>query len=320
MLSPSLSPTITLAADPLGHVLDKTLFDTGTFLGAFTMHTVTLLLAAILTLWAMRKAAASIATGSESLGNDRYLTRGRFGQVIEVITVYLRDNVIMPQLGEKQGRKFLPFLLSLFFFILFNNILGLIPLLDLQHLIGGVAWGDKHFAVLGGTATGRLAVTGGLATVVFIVWQINGLRESGVKGWAAHFLGGAPWYIAPIMVPVELMGMFVKPFALALRLFANMTAGHVLLAVLLGFTAAAPAAMGFVKGSPVMLMALAGGIAIFFLEIFVAFLQAFIFMFLTTLFIAQLAHHHHDDHAHADDHHGHDGHDAVHDKAVPVTQ
>lgn len=320
MLSPSLSPTITLAADPLGHVLDKTLFDTGTFLGAFTMHTLTLLVAALLTIWAMGRAAKAIATGPESLGSDRYLARGRFGQVIEVITVYLRDNVVMPQLGEQQGRKFLPFLLTLFFFILFNNLLGLIPLLDLQHLLGGVIANDTHFAVVGGTATGRLAVTGALATVVFIVWQINGLRESGVKGWAAHFLGGAPWYVAPIMVPVELLGMFVKPFALALRLFANMTAGHVLLAVLLGFTAAAPQALGWVGGAPVIVLALAGGVAIFFLEIFVAFLQAFIFMFLTTLFIAQLAHHHHDDHAHADDPHGHAGHDAPHSNALPVVQ
>jgi F-type H+-transporting ATPase subunit a len=320
MLSPSTLPTITLAADPLGHVLDKTLFETGTFLGAFTMHTLTLIVAAALTIWAMTLAAKAIATGPESAGNDRYLTRGRFGQLIETITIYLRDNVVMPQLGEKQGAKLLPFLLTVFFFILFNNMLGLIPLLDLQHFLGGVIAGDTHFAFVGGTATGRLAVTGALATVVFIVWQYNGLRESGVKGWAAHFLGGAPWYIAPIMVPVELMGMFVKPFALALRLFANMTAGHVLLAVLLGFTAAAPAALGWLAGAPVMLMAVAGGIAIFFLEIFVGFLQAFIFMFLTTLFIAQLAHSHHDDHAHGEDYNGHDGHDLVHDKAIPVTQ
>ena len=190
--------TITLAADPLGHVLDKTLFDTGTFLGAMTMHTLTLLLAALLTIWAMSKAAKAIATGPESMGNQRYLARGPFGQVIEVITLYLRNNVIMPQLGEKQGRKLTPFLLTLFFFILFNNMLGLIPLLDLQHLIGGLGWGDTHFAVIGGTATGRLAVTGALATVAFIVWQINGIRESGLNGrspWAAL------WYIALIMRP-----------------------------------------------------------------------------------------------------------------------
>ncbi|MBX3353881.1 MAG: F0F1 ATP synthase subunit A [Phycisphaeraceae bacterium] len=298
--------TTTLAADPLGHVLDKTLFDTGTFLGAMTMHTVTLFLAALLTIWAMTKAAKAIATGPETMGNDRYLARGPFGQLIEVIAFYMRDTVIMPQLGEKQGRRLTPFLLTLFFFILFNNMLGLVPILDLQHLIGGLGWGDSHFAVVGGTATGRLAVTGGLATIAFIVWQINGIRESGLKGWAAHFMGGAPWYIAPIMVPVELMGMFVKPFALALRLFANMTAGHVLLAVLLGFTAAAPAALGWAMGSPVMILALLGGVAIFFLEIFVGFLQAFIFMFLTTLFIAQLSHHHHDEHEHEhDDHHAH---------------
>lgn len=313
--------TFAAGDNPLGHVLDKPLIE-GPFAGMhlgpvpvgalLTMNTLTMLVAAVLTVIAVSLAARNIATGPESQGNERFITKGRLSQMFESIVVYLRQNVIEPQLGGASA-AFTPFLLTLFFFILFNNLLGLVPLLDIQHLIGTWFLGDSHFAFIGGTATGRLAVTGALAVVAFFVWQINGIRSSGLGGWAKHYLGGGPAYLAPIMLPVEIMGTFVKPFALALRLFANMTAGHVLLAVLLGFTAAAPAALGWLFGAPVGFVAILASVAIMLLELFVAFLQAFIFMFLTTLFISQLSHHHHDDHAH--DHHAeHDGHPA----AVPA--
>ncbi len=336
---------------PLGHVLDRVLIGNPgwpEFVGPIlTMNTLTMLIVAVILVLVMVYAANSIGAspkiqstraedspssdaqppfgfhkrrGSES--NDErtvdekiYLTRGVLPQMIEVIVVYLRDKVIKPQLGPATN-TFTPFLLTLFFFILFNNIMGLVPLLDLQHLAGAM-WGDPHFAVVGGTATGRIAVTGALAVMAFILWQINGIRSSGIVGWAKHYLGGGPWYLAPIMLPVEIMGTFVKPFALALRLFANMTAGHVLLAVLLSFTAAAPKALGPI-GAPITLVALGGSVAIYMLELFVAFLQAFIFMFLTTLFIAQLAHHHHDEHAHAEPY-DNDGHSMLTDTAAPVS-
>lgn len=313
-------PFILAAEDnPLGHVLDKTLLGPipglEQFGPALTMNTLMMVIAAAIAVLVVVSAANSIGTGPQSQGNERYLTKGRLPQFIEVIVLYLRDKVIYPQLGEGMGRRFAPLLLSLFFFILFNNLLGLVPLLDIQHLIGGLTKGDWHFAVVGGTATGRLSVTAGLAVTVFIIWQINGIIASGFGGWAKHFLGGGPWYLAPIMLPVEIMGMFVKPVALALRQFANMTAGHVLLAVLLGFTAAAPKALGLL-GAPISIVAILAAVGIMFLELFVAFLQAFIFMFLTTLFIAQLAHHHHDEHAHAEEHDEH--HPAMDDTAVPV--
>ncbi|MFM9957494.1 MAG: F0F1 ATP synthase subunit A [Phycisphaerales bacterium] len=308
------APVLGAGDNPLGHVLDKPLLAplpglewAGPLL---TMHTLTMLIAALLTVVVLLRAAKAIQTGPESIGNERFVTKGKLNQMLEVIVLYLRDNVIYAQLGAGAGRAFAPLLLSIFFFILFNNLLGLVPLLDLQHFFGGLIAGDPHFAVIGGTATGRLAVTAALATVVFIIWQVNGIRSSGVGGWLKHFLGGGPVFLAPIMIPVEIIGMIVKPVALALRLFANMTAGHVLLAVLLGFTAAAPKALGWLLGTPVTVVSVFASVAIMFLELFVAFLQAFIFMFLTTLFIGQLMHHHHDEHGHEEGHghadeHGH---------------
>ncbi len=298
-------PSFLAAGDnPLGHVLDKPLIG-----DMLTMNTLTMVLLAFVLIWLVNRVANSVKTGAESEGNERYITKGRFAQMFEVIVLYLRDTVIRPQLG-KQADTFTPFLLTLFFFILINNVVGLVPLLDIQHFIGAIAFDDPGFAVIGGTATGRLGVTAGLAVVAFILWHINSFRTIGLKGWAHHFLGGGPLFLAPIMVPVVLMGTFVKPFALALRLFANMTAGHVLLAVIIGFTLKGFGSMGLVGGIPIAGVSVAAGIAIMFLELFVAFLQAFIFMFLTTLFIAQLSHHHHDDDAHAESY----------DKDIPATQ
>ncbi len=320
-LSTMLPTTLGAEDNPLAHVLDKPLIAplpglewAGPLL---TMHTLTMLIAAVLAVLVIIRAAAAIGTGPASQGNERFVTKGKLSQVIEVIVLYLRDNVIYAQLGAGVGRAFAPLLLSIFFFILFNNLLGLVPLLDIQHLIGGLALNNPHFAVVGGTATGRLAVTAGLATVVFIIWQVNGIRSSGLGGWLKHFLGGGPVFLAPIMIPVEIIGMIVKPVALSLRLFANMTAGHVLLAVLLGFTASAPKALGWLMGSPVTVVSVLASVGIMFLELFVAFLQAFIFMFLTTLFISQLMHHHHDDHAHAEEYDAE--HPASKDEAVPVS-
>jgi len=304
-------------ANPLGHVLDKPdkLPIPGTGYG-LSMNSITLLVVTAIFIWVMTVVARAIAPGPESEGRDRYVTRGRFAHLIEVIVVYLLDTVIRPQLGS-DAKRFAPFLLTLFFFILFNNLFGLIPLMDLQYLITSLAGREGGpTAWIGGTATGRLAVTAGLALTAFIIWNINGIRTGGLGGWAHHFLGGGPAYLAPIMVPVEIVGTIVKPAALAVRLFANMTAGHVLLAVIIGFTAAAPRALGWL-GAPITVVAAVGGVLIFFLEVFVAFLQAFIFMFLTTLFIAQLAHHHHDDHAGAEAYDPE--HPAKHDAAAPVT-
>ena len=282
--------TMLAASNPVGHVLDVPLIG-----GWLSMHMVTLVVAALLLIWVMNIAAKAIATGPDSLGHDRYVTKGAFSHMIEVVVLYLRNTVIRPQLGPDTD-KFLPYLLTVFFFILINNLLGLVPLLDLQHLFG------LHTTWIGGTATGNFAVTTGLATIAFLVININGIRRLGFKDYVKHFTGGVPFSLGMlpvilIMIPVEIMGLIIKPAALAIRLFANMTAGHVLLAVLIGFTLQSLEALGPAGGGVISVISIVAAVAIMFLEIFVALLQAFIFMFLTCLFIAQLNHHHHDDHA-----------------------
>lgn len=289
--------TVVLGADPLGHVLDKDVVGSGPW--ALTMNTITLILGVFVFLGLMQLTAKAIATGPESEGNERYITKSRFGQVMEVIVIALRDMFIKPQLG-KDTDKFLPFLLTLFFFIWTMNLIGLVPLIDIQYLIGYFALSPAEYSelkVVGGTPTGRLGTNAALALIAFLLWNANGIKENGLGGWLAHFTGGAPWFLWIILIPVEILGAIVKPAALTIRLFANMTAGHVLLAAVLGFTGMAVAGLG-VLGAPIAVVALVGGVAIFFLEIFVATLQAFVFMFLATVFIAQLAHHEHDEHAH----------------------
>ena len=123
--------------------------------------------------------------------------------------------------------------------------------------------------------------------------------------------GGAPWFMWIIMVPVEIIGTFVKPAALMLRLFANMTGGHIIVATLLGFVVGLMHGMSGITGHGMGLIPLIGTIAVYFLELLVCFIQAYIFTFLSALFLSQLVvHHGHDDHGHEE--HGHEGHDHGH--------
>jgi len=281
-----------LASDnPIHHITDKPVT------GSITMHMATLVVAMIVGLAVLLRAASAIKTGHEDEGTDRHLTKGRLSQLIEVISMYLIENAIRPILGE-DTKRFLPFLLSLFFFILTCNLLGLVPTLDLQHAFTGLTASEERWAVFGGTATANLAVTLGLAFMSFIAIQFQGFRSLGVKGWASHLTGGAPLYLLPIMLPVELLGLFIKPVALAIRLFANMVAGHTLMAVLASFgTMAYSSTMSWLTSGSISLVSIIAAIPISFLELFVAFLQAFIFMFLTTVFIGQMTHHHeHEEH------------------------
>ncbi len=203
---------------------------------------------------------------------------------LEAVCEFLRKEIAEPSLGEHTDR-FIKYIWSVFFFVLTMNLLGLVPLPVISPFF------DTH---IGGTATANIWVTGTLALTTLFMMVFNGLRLAG-KHFIAHLCPGPLW-LAPILVPVEILGMLAKAFALAIRLFANMVAGHTLLAVLLSFILTAGAAKGAGVGLAVAVPVILGSIAINMLEIFVAFLQAFIFTFLTTLFIGTSVAVHHDEH------------------------
>ena len=250
------------------------------------------LLVLFVPLWARRK------RGSSDI--EAHIPAG-FGNFIESICQYLRKEVAEPALGEHTDR-FIKYIWTVFFFILTINLLGLLPLPAITPLFG------TH---IGGTATGNIWMTATMALLTMFMMVFNGLRLGG-KHYLAHFCPGPTW-LAPLLVPVELIGLLAKIFALSVRLFANMIAGHILLAVLVGFILSAGTAMGAAGGIAVAIPAVLGSVAITLLEVFVAFLQAFIFTFLTTLFIGMSVVFHHDDHGEHHDHfagahevHGHD--------------
>jgi F-type H+-transporting ATPase subunit a len=308
-------------ADPVGHIIAHPFF---TIDGWWVWSSAigNLVLTGIIMLLLGPYVAKRIATGPETEGDARYLTKNRFVEMIEIMCVGIRDGILEPLLGQRTA-KFTPFLLILFFFILINNLLGLIPILDIlttgqYYLVKWTAsgspeeieaalaatWKSTHRAPLGGTATQSIWVTGGLALVAFLVINISGVREMGVVEYLKHLTAGTPWPLWIIMIPVELLGIIIKPVALALRLFANMTAGHILMAVLFLFIEMGWGLMAktqnFLLGAAgfgfIGILAGAGAVGIFLLEIFVAFLQAFIFMFLTAVFISLYeSHAHHEE-------------------------
>ncbi len=223
-------------------------------------------------------------------GIERLVPTG-FGNGIEAICAYFRDEIARPNLQEHTDR-FIKYVWTVFFFILALNLLGLVPIAAISPLVG--PW---H---IGGTATANIWVTATLALATLFMMIFNGLRLGG-KHFIAHLCPGPLW-LAPLLVPLEIIGFVAKTFALTVRLFANMVAGHIILAVLVSFilsAGAVSAAMGFGIAVPVVI----GSVAITFLEILVAFIQAFIFTFLTVMFIGQSVVFHHDhDHDHGEAH------------------
>jgi F-type H+-transporting ATPase subunit a len=190
--------------------------------------------------------------------------------VVEAIVQFIRDDVARPNIGHHYER-FLPYLLTVFFFILFCNLLGLVP-----------------FAA---TATGNIAVTMTLAAFTFVLTQYAGIRENGVGGWLAHLTGGAPPALWPVMIPVEIVSLFVKPFALTMRLFANMTAGHIVIVVLISL-------IFIFKSIVIAPVSVLFTLAIYCLELFVAFMQAYIFTMLSSVFIGLAMQHSHSEETH----------------------
>jgi len=234
-------------------------------------------------------------------GLAAYQTKGRFAQLFETMCSFIRDEVTRPNLGELTD-KYIPYIWTIFFFILFSNVIGLIPIG--YFLQAGT--GNVHFSHWGGTATGNLALNVVLAVGSFIAILFIGIREVGAKAFFSHFnpigwddkkmlIIGLPLYV------LEWMGLFIKCTVLAMRLFGTMMAGHLVIAafVLLIFTAAKHS---LTLGYGVEIAVIIGGMMLTMLEIFICFLQAFIFTFLTVLFISTAVAHHGDHHdGHEDD-------------------
>jgi len=223
-----------------------------------TKHVVMLLVAATLCLVTLLLAARAHQRQHTSSGKPKGFANG-----IEALVLFVRQEVVIPNVGH-HGEKYAPFILSLFFFILFANLLGLIP--------------------YGSTATGNISVTATLAICTFFMVELAGMRTLG-KGYiktVVYWPSDQPFImkalLTPLMTPIELIGKFTKPFALAIRLFANMTAGHIVVLALLTliFT------FGSYALAPVPLVM---AIAIMVLEVFIAFLQAYVFALLSSVFI-----------------------------------
>jgi F-type H+-transporting ATPase subunit a len=242
-----------------------------TFDFSISKHVFFLLLsAAILTVLAVHAA---------NQNRKNVVPRG-IGNLFEVFIVFIRDEVALPNMGPA-GIKYLPYLLTTFFFILIMNLIGLVP--------------------FGSTATSNVSVTAGLAIIAFVMIQFAAIRAQGLKHYLAHLTGGVHPILWPIMIPIEILGLFTKPFALCIRLFANMTGGHIVILSLIGLI--------FIFQSPIIApVPILFALGINMLEMFVALLQAYVFTMLTSLFmgLGMQAEHHDEKHAEAAEHaHGH---------------
>ena len=232
-----------------------------------TKHVVMLALAALLCAITLITAASAHRRHHHEVGRPKGFAAG-----IEGVVLFVRDEVILKNVGH-HGQGYVPYLLTLFFFILFANVLGLIP--------------------YGSTATGNISVTATLAIMSFIMIEIAGMRTLGAGYWSTIFywpgdmkFGFMKVVLFLILTPVELLGKFTKPFALAIRLFANMTAGHVIVLAFIG--------MIFTFGSWVVAPApFVMAVGIMLLEVLVSLLHAYIFTLLTSVFIGQIREAHH---------------------------
>jgi F-type H+-transporting ATPase subunit a len=251
---------------PLDHIASKVLYSNDFFV--FTNHMFMISLATLLLL-----ALMPLAVGRKAL------VRHGFGNAIEAICVYLREEVARPFLKDKTD-KYVGLIWTMFFFILTMNLLGMVPL---DKIIFVFTAKENHFS---GTATANLWVTGSLAVMSFLLFHFAGIMENGVVGYFKNFAPKVPIFIMPFIYLMETISSFVRMFSLAIHLFANMLAGHVLLATLLMLIMIfRNSLVGTASTIFIVMMSL--------MELFVAFLQAYIFTFLTTIFIGLAVHQDH---------------------------
>ena len=224
---------------------------------SISLHVVMMWISALLAILLFAMMARSMRR------QQAFIPKGIYS-LMEMLVLFVRDDIAYTTMGKKVGKRMTPLMLTFFFFILFCNLLGLFPFMA--------------------TATGNINVTAALAIVAFLVIQFQGMRENGpINYWKSLVPSGVPTMLVPLMIPVEFIGLFTKPFALCMRLFANMIAGHVVIISFLmliftfGTLLFAPISVGF-------------ALFIYLLELLVAFIQAYIFTMLTGLFIGMAAH------------------------------
>ena len=195
--------------------------------------------------------------------------------LFEPIIIFIRDEVAKPAIGDKKFEKFMPFLLTVFFFILINNILGLIPVFP-----------------FGANVTGNIAVTLVLALFTFVITSLNGNKHY----WKEIYNPEVPWWLKfpiPLMPIVELSGVITKPFVLMVRLFANMMAGHMIVTVFVSLIFIFNSLMGIEAGLGVSVVSIAFSVFILLLDVLVSFIQAYVFTLLSALYFGMATAEHH---------------------------
>ena len=256
----------------------------------------------VLMLWIVASVLFLVITVTvrKFLRQDRPVPAG-FMTVIEIIVEFVRDSIVEPNVGRKWTRTWTPVLLTLGLFILTANLIGIIPIFDVVGLINHAVHTpeESFFAQVvhgGATVTGNFNVTAALATISFFLIIIAGARAHGfVKHFRNLVPGGVPVFVYPILIPIEIMGMFVRPFALMARLAANMTGGHIALLAIISFVfifaQQFSAAVGMAVG---LLLSVPLSVGVLALEaIVVVPVQAYVFTLLTAVFIGMAIHAHH---------------------------
>ena len=223
---------------------------------------------------------------------------------IEIIVTFVRDTIVKPNVGSKWVNNGAPLILTFLFFIFFANAIGMIPIFDLLGVINRfilhVPYSDNHNFINGllhggPTATGNFNVTAALAFITFSSIIIAGVRAHGfVQHWKNLVPHGLPAFVYVILIPIEIIGMFVKPFALTMRLAANMTGGHIALLAILSFMAIfADMFHSVLAGIGVAIISVPMAAAISGLEIIVVIVQAYVFTLLSAVFIGMAINVHH---------------------------
>jgi F-type H+-transporting ATPase subunit a len=257
----------------------------------------------VLMLWIVAAVVllVTVVTVRRYLRQDRLVPRG-FMNPLEAVVEFVRDTMVEPNVGRKWALAWTPLILTLFVFILSANAAGLIPVFELVGLLDRFVLHTDHQSLLnrvlhgGTTATANFNVTAGLATVTFFAIIAAGTRAHGfVQHWMNLVPHGLAWPIYILLIPIEIMGMLVRPFALTMRLAANMTGGHIAILALLSFVflfaqMAGQAIVGIGVG---LLFSVPLAVGITALEIIVVLVQAYVFSLLTAVFIGMAIHAHH---------------------------